>query len=55
MITKSASAYALSPSSVAVRSSSFSAKYLSMHSSWIGLIRLLIFSTFSGMMSTAVT
>ena len=55
MTTKSASAYALRPSRVAVRSSGFSARYLSMYSSWMGDCRRESISTFSGMTSTAVT
>ena len=55
MTTISASRYAASASSVAVRFSSFSAKYFSMYSSCMGDCRRLIISTFSGMMSTAST
>ena len=58
MITKSAVLYASSASVVAVRlrcRSSCSAMNFSRYSSWMGLCHLLIFSTFSGTISTAMT
>lgn len=55
MTTKSAFLYASSALSVAVRFNCFSARYFSIYSSYMGDIRLLIFSTFSGIMSTTTT
>lgn len=53
--TKSAALYAFSASSVAVKSKFFSARYFSIYSSWIGDLSLFISSTFSGMISTALS
>ena len=55
MITRSESAYALSPSNVAVKSNCLVAKYSSISLSTIGDFLLLIKSTLDAITSTAYT